>query len=131
MRTKQVIIVRKDLKMRKGKMIAQGAHASMACILNLGTTVNIRRHQQALQIPLNGVLNDWLNGTFTKICVSVDSEQELIDVYQQAVDANLICSIIKDAGLTEFDGVPTLTAVAIGPAEATDIDKITGELKLL
>jgi PTH2 family peptidyl-tRNA hydrolase len=112
-------------------MIAQGAHASMACILNLATTVSMYRHARALQIPLNDVLDDWLNGTFTKICVGVDSEEELLDIYNQAKDAKLICSLIKDAGLTEFGGVPTLTAVGIGPADSKDIDKITGELKLL
>ena len=29
MNVKQVIVLRKDLNMRKGKMVAQGAHASM------------------------------------------------------------------------------------------------------
>lgn len=73
---KQVIIVRKDLNMRKGKMIAQGAHASLTA-------------------------------------------------------AFAPCALIQDHGLTEFGGVPTYTAVAIGPAEDVVIDRITGELSLL
>lgn len=139
MNTKQVIVVRKDLNMRKGKMCAQSAHASMAAILNLGSTVWVDEdlggsgsRPDFYQIPLNNpALVDWLLGRFTKICVSVDSEQELLDVHQKAKDAGLICSLIQDAGLTEFGGVPTYTTVAIGPAESSNIDKITGHLKLL
>jgi PTH2 family peptidyl-tRNA hydrolase len=76
-------------------------------------------------------LGQWLEGRFTKVCVSVDSEQELIDIYEQAKSAGLLCSIITDAGLTEFNGVPTKTAVAIGPAYPEEVDPITRHLKLL
>ncbi|MCK4830553.1 aminoacyl-tRNA hydrolase [bacterium] len=119
MHTKQVIIIRKDLNMRKGKMVAQGAHASMAAML----TFKIFLH------PL--IIKNWLFGIFTKICVSVDSEEELLALYDKAEEAGILCSLILDSGLTEFDGVPTHTAVAIGPAESSKIDEITGGLKLL
>jgi len=130
---KQVIVLRKDLNMRKGKMVAQGAHASMKAILDQGV---FKEH------TLDGIPNEfslfmspemeaWLQGRFTKICVSVDSEEELLAVYQKAEDADLVCSLIQDAGLTEFGGVPTYTAVAVGPAKPEVIDKITGHLKLL
>jgi len=65
------------------------------------------------------------------VCVSVDSEEELVDVYNKAKTAGLICSIIQDAGLTEFNGVPTLTCVAVGPDRSDKIDAITGKLPLL
>ncbi len=123
---KQVIVLRKDLNMRKGKMVAQGAHASMKAILNQASGA-----YGVLTIKMTDEMEDWLMGIFTKICVSVDSEDELLELYENAKDAGLICSLIQDAGLTEFDGVPTYTAVAIGPAKAADIDKITGNLKLL
>jgi PTH2 family peptidyl-tRNA hydrolase len=55
----------------------------------------------------------------------------LVELYTKAKQAGLICSLIVDAGLTEFGGVPTKTCCAIGPAWAEDVDKITGELKLL
>lgn len=116
---KQVIVIRKDLNMRKGKMVAQGSHASMAAILEGAELINSQEVQE------------WLFGIFTKVCVSVDSEQELLDIYQKAIDNNLHCSLIKDSGLTEFNGVPTHTAVAVGPGKPQDIDKITGHLKLL
>lgn len=127
--TKQVIIVRKDLKMRKGKMVAQGAHASLKAILDRSSIKN--PESNALVIEMTPEMKDWIGGIFTKICVSVNSEQELLDVYQKAQNAGLICSLIQDAGLTEFGGVPTYTAVAIGPANSKDINKITGLLKLL
>jgi len=129
MKTKQVIVIRKDLKMRRGKQIAQGAHASMAAILEQGYKVT--EYDEELRIPLDSAMRDWLGGIFTKICVSVNSEEVLLAIYEQAKDAKICRSLIQDAGLTEFGGVPTLTAVAVGPAEAEDVDKITGDLKLL
>ena len=74
---------------------------------------------------------EWITGLHTKICVGVSSEQGLQDVYDRAKSAGLPCSIITDAGKTEFGGVPTKTAVAVGPAEASLIDAITGTLSLL
>lgn len=118
---KQIIILRKDLNMRKGKCVAQGAHASMAVILE---------EQRKLHHPTPAVA-EWLSGQFTKICVSVNSEQELLDTYQKAKDANIPCSLIKDAGHTEFGGVPTYTAVAIGPEYPDILDPITKHLPLL
>lgn len=131
METKQVIIIRKDLKMRKGKIASQAAHASMKAILDEGYVQTDAIGLDTFIIPMCAEIDDWLNGIFTKICVSVDSEEELLNIYQQAKDAELVCSLIRDAGLTEFDGVPTYTAVAIGPARNEDVDKITGNLKLL
>lgn len=113
---KQVIVLRKDLNMRKGKMCAQSAHASMKATLENMDHPSVK---------------EWLAGKFTKIAVSVNSEEELFEIYNNAKEAGLITSLILDAGLTEFDGVPTHTAVAVGPAEYKDIDKITGHLKLL
>ena len=76
-------------------------------------------------------LQSWIDGKFTKICVSVDSESELFEIVNKAQSAGLTCALITDAGLTEFGGVPTRTCCAIGPNWAEDVDKITGHLKLL
>ncbi len=67
----------------------------------------------------------------TKICVSVDSAEELLEVYNRALTAGLNTELIIDSGFTEFNGVPTKTCIGIGPNLASDIDKITGHLKLL
>ena len=124
---KQVIVLRKDLNMRKGKMIAQGAHASMKVILDL----NESKTDDFMLIPLNAITREWFLGSFAKIALSVDSEHELMEIHHKAKRAELPCTLITDAGRTEFKGVPTNTAVAIGPAKSEDIDKITGDLKLL
>lgn len=116
---KQVIIIRRDLKMRRGKEISQGCHASLGAILHNG------------KLKTNKDVKAWLKGPFTKICVRVESEEELLDIYEKAKAQKLNCSLIRDAGLTEFHGVPTLTAVAVGPGIPELIDKITGHLKLL
>ena len=126
---KQVIIVRKDLKMRKGKMIAQGCHASLAIFFKL-----MFRPIPLLRmfcLFMTKEMYEWKQGVFTKICVSVDSEEELLEINKKAVDAGLPVALIRDAGKTEFNGVATYTCLAIGPAKSKEIDKITGGLKLL
>ena len=124
---KQVIIVRKDLNMRKGKMIAQGAHASVNALLQHAIK---DKHPTRLSIPLTNDVERWFNEGCTKISVSVNSERALVALYKEAKLRGLLCSLIKDSGRTEFKE-PTLTAVAIGPGSAEEIDKITGELPLL
>lgn len=134
---KQVIVLRKDLNMRKGKMVAQGAHASLAAFLNLGCTFEMEsddgpteRNFEVDLMPWPAVW-EWVRGTFTKICVSVNSEAELLAIQEKAHAAGLPSSLIKDNGLTEFNGVHTYTAVAVGPGPEEEIDKITGHLPLL
>jgi PTH2 family peptidyl-tRNA hydrolase len=123
---KQTIVLRKDLNMRKGKMVAQGAHASMRAILQLG-----RREGGNFVVPLDERLEPWLLGRFKKICVSVNSEAELLQLHQDAKAAGLITALIQDAGLTEFGGVPTYTALAVGPDAEDRVDLVTGSLPLL
>lgn len=122
---KQVIVIRKDLNMRKGKIGAQSAHASMKIFFNRAKIDN-----GVMTINLNQVMQEWITGLFTKIVVYVNSEQELFDVYNRAKEADIICSLIQDAGLTEFKE-PTYTAIAIGPDYDDKINLITGHLPLL
>lgn len=126
---KQVIVIRKDLNMRKGKMVAQGSHASQAAIFDYGFYTNLDGIE-CLCIPLTSRNSQWIKTNFKKICVSVKSEQELLDIYDKACLVTE-CSLILDSGLTEFGGNPTYTAVAIGPDRVEVIDEITGSLPLL
>jgi PTH2 family peptidyl-tRNA hydrolase len=119
---KQVIVVRKDLKMRRGKEIAQGSHASMKWLVER-TTGDAVYYFTAEE-------REWLDEKFTKVCLRVESEQELMDIYQKCLDAKLTVSLITDAGATEFHGVPTKTCLAIGPHISTKIDPITQDLEL-
>jgi PTH2 family peptidyl-tRNA hydrolase len=123
---KQVIVMRKDLGMRKGKMIAQGAHASLRVLLDRGEAQDDR-----YVISMTDAMKAWLTGRFTKVCVSVDSEAALDAIVARAKAAGVPCALIVDAGQTEFHGVPTKTCCAVGPAWVADIDAITGDLPLL
>lgn len=118
---KQVIVMRNDLGMRKGKMIAQGSHASISFL-----TRKLQSNRK-----MTDVEQKWVNDRFTKICVRVDSEQELIDIHNKALANGIESHLITDAGLTEFNNVPTKTCLALGPDYASKIDAITGHLKLL
>jgi PTH2 family peptidyl-tRNA hydrolase len=125
---KQVIVMRKDLGMRKGKMIAQGAHASLKVLLDAG---GMDPDGAGFTIRLDPAFAAWLGGRFTKVCVSVDSEAALDAIVARAREAGVPCALIVDAGLTEFRGVPTKTCCAVGPAWADTVDAITGALPLL
>ena len=123
---KQVIVMRHDLKMRRGKQIAQGAHASMSFLC--------RRLQAQGSISLDDFSPNeraWLTGSFAKVCCRVNSEDELMAIYDKAVELGLGVHLITDSGRTEFHGQPTRTCFAIGPDEAGKIDPVTGHLELL
>jgi PTH2 family peptidyl-tRNA hydrolase len=123
--------MRKDLGMRKGKMIAQGAHASLAAILNQGSWGHGPDNWATLTIHADDRMFAWLSGNFKKVCVYVNSEEELLALYQKAKDLGIITALITDAGLTEFNGIPTNTCIAVGPDFENKIDMVTGGLPLL
>ena len=151
MNTKQVIVFRKNLlkgpnAIRKGKFGAQVAHASLGALLKLfsiykqepvrlGLSGDVEskqvQYKYSVTFGKDSVLDDWLNGKFTKIVVSVDSDEELVAL-NKALDETVIPhALITDSGLTEFHGVPTNTCLGIGPYMAEEIDKFTGNLPLL
>ena len=121
-RIKQTIIIRKDLKLSKGQMVAQGSHASIAFLTNL------IQEYDGEPLPLSEAEKEWIHGTFFKICVGVDSEKELLDIGHQAVNLGLKVRYIQET--TGFDE-PTFTCLAIGPDYSSKIDSVTKHLKLL
>ena len=129
MDVKQVIVMRTDLNMRKGKMAAQAAHASMKVILDLNKS---QWPSDRLEVFYDELMRKWLSeGTFKKIVVGVGSNLELVNLYAEAKEQGMYCSMIIDNGLTEFNGVPTRTCIAIGPEYSDKLDLLTGKLKLL
>jgi PTH2 family peptidyl-tRNA hydrolase len=138
MNTKQIIVMRKDLNMRKGKMIAQGSHASMAFLTkgggvycNLGTGIpQVDYFMSSVDESHAGEINHWLRNSFRKICVYVNSEEELEAVHQKALDNGLISHLIIDNGKTEFHNIPTATCLAVGPAWDYKFTGITDHLPL-
>jgi peptidyl-tRNA hydrolase, PTH2 family len=111
---KQVIIVRTDLKMGKGKIAAQCSHASV----------------KAVEASAEEDLHQWEQEGSKKVVLKVSSERELVELFQNAKDAKLIAKIIRDAGHTQIEA-GSITTLAIGPAKDIKIDFIAGKLKLL
>jgi len=133
METKQVIVMRTDLKnthgkpVNTGKLIAQGAHAS------LGVFTQMFEYKDGyIKMNINEDIIEWLDNSFVKICLGIDSQDNLIKLLNKVKDypKNIPYKLIVDNGTTEFGGIPTVTCLAIGPADATLIDMFTGHLKL-
>lgn len=118
---KQVIVMRKDLNMRKGKMIAQACHGATQQVLFMATADDKQR----------SVLLAWLDADYKKIVVSVDSLDELWGIRKAVEHTDIPMYWVEDNGLTEFNGVRTPTCLVLGPWNSDEIDKITGSLKLL
>lgn len=139
MNTKQVIVMRKNLNMRRGKQIAQGSHASMSFLTkgggvycNLGTGIpQVDYFMSPVEESHVQEINHWLRNSFRKICVYVNSEEELEAVHQKALDSGLMSHMIEDNGATEFNGVKTKTCCAIGPHVDKKFEGITDHLPLL
>lgn len=126
-RAKQVIVVRKDLVMSPEKMAAQVAHASLAVVLGwCGKDKRENYTAWGFHVEYDSAEEAWIDHKFTKIVVYA-SKDELMEAYVQAKEMNIPCSIIVDAGDSEFKGEKTLTCCAIGPAWSDEIDPITGK----
>ena len=123
---KQVIVMRTDLNIGRGKMVAQGAHASGMFLVHRLMELASDYHAK---VPPEEMI--WMTQGMTKICLGVESEAELLAIAAKAQEAGLRVHVIIDAGRTEFGGVPTRTSLAIGPNDATAIDAITRHLRLL
>lgn len=114
---KQVIVVRTDIEMSRGKLAVQVAHAS---VLAAFKTYSEKPDW----------FNKWWSSGMKKIVLKTSSENELLKIYSIALEKNLPVVLVRDAGLTELEP-GTLTAVGIGPAPSSIIDTITGGLKTL
>ena len=114
---KQVIVLRTDIKMSKGKMAAQAGHAAVSA------TEYARKNRPEWWNP-------WMSEGQCKIAVKVTSEQELLELERKARNAGLPAALIVDRGLTELPP-DTTTCLGIGPAPSDKVDIITGNLPLL
>lgn len=124
---KQVIALRKDLNMRKGKMCAQAAHATIGSLFKTDVIIST---QYNLSMTISQWQADWLQSGMKKVVVGVDSLQELIDLVADAKARYIPVYTVTDAGLTEFNE-PTVTCAAFGPAPDEDVNTITAHLTLL
>lgn len=137
MTVKQIIVVREDLNMSRGKIASQVAHASMKVLVDamsksIGLTNEVEEYNLSFRDSENDKeLKEWLNGSFTKIVVYVKNEEKLMQLYEKVQKAGLRVSLIIDNGNTEFGGVKTKTCIAIGPHSAERIDPFTKKYPLL
>jgi PTH2 family peptidyl-tRNA hydrolase len=111
---KQVIVVNELLRLPRGKLAAQVAHASVAALLSAS-------HE---------VLRAWMESGMPKVVLRGDDDAQLIALEGQAANAGLPTALIRDAGHTVV-APGTLTCLGIGPAPDEDIDAISGTLRLL
>lgn len=129
--TKQYIVIRKDLKMPKGKIAAQACHASVGALKHCMNKITDETGKNIRwELEHTGVIEDWFDGSFAKVALAVNSEEELKEVYQRAIDNGLPAIYIIDNGTTVFDGVPTATCVGIGPERADILEPLFKDLKL-
>lgn len=137
-KAKMMIVMRRDLKMRKGKIAAQAGHAAIEAIL---TALKKEERLQDLVMTEEGMtlktddphespLCEWFHFGCAKICVYVDSEEELLAIAEKAKEKNIIAAVITDAGMTEFHGVPTKTCLALEPLPSDIANELTGHLPL-
>jgi len=111
---KQVVVVRRDIKMSKGKLASQVAHA----------------YASVSAANKSKWTDNWLNQGQKKSILACKDENELLKIFHAAKNAKLPVELIRDAGRTEIpEG--TITCVGIGPAPENEIDRITGNLRLL
>lgn len=114
MSLKQVILVRQDLKMPKGKLAVQCAHASVDATLKSSSSK----------------VEEWKSEGMKKVVLKVENIDEIRQYQQLAKQEKLVASLITDAGRTFFE-TSTTTCLGIGPDEEDKIDKVTGKLKML
>jgi PTH2 family peptidyl-tRNA hydrolase len=110
---KQVIVIRSDLNMGRGKIAAQSAHASVAVLEKVSTAA----------------FNEWVSSGMKKVVLKVGSEKELLELFMRA-KVKFPTALVKDAGLTQI-APGSATSLAIGPAGEAGLDLLTGHLKLL
>ncbi len=114
---KQAVVIRSDLAMGKGKIAAQASHASL-------TAYNLVR----MKYP--EIAERWEREGQKKVVLKVSGESELMECLRNAVDADIPCELIRDAGHTQIDP-GTITCFGAGPWDEKEIDKVLGKLKLL
>jgi PTH2 family peptidyl-tRNA hydrolase len=111
---KQVIVVRKDLKMGRGKLAVQVAHASLDAYRRSGP----------------GARKEWEDSGSKKVVLKVGGLKEILEIHRKAREMGMPCSLIRDAGKTQLPP-GTVTALGIGPCRDEEIDRLTGKLKIL
>ena len=139
-KSKQMIVMRRDLRMRKGKIAAQAGHACVeATLMALAREgrldqVRVTASESWVYLDDEGTpstpLSRWFDAGVAKVCVYVDGEDALLDLAIRGREAGFAVALVRDAGFTEFHGEPTYTCLAFEPLAPEQIDPLTGNLPL-
>jgi PTH2 family peptidyl-tRNA hydrolase len=139
-KSKQMIVMRRDLKMRKGKIAAQAGHAcveaTLMALVREGRLDQVRVTESGNWVYLEDdgsestPLTRWFDKGVAKVCVYVDGEEALLEVAEKGRELGFAVALVRDAGFTEFHGEPTYTCLAFEPLAPEQIDPITGDLPL-
>jgi PTH2 family peptidyl-tRNA hydrolase len=116
-RYKQVIVMRNDLRMSRGKIVAQAGHAAVSAA-------------EEARKKCSDWWKAWIAEGQCKIAVRAESEEELLELERKAKGSKFPTALIVDRGLTELPP-DTVTCLGIGPAPSVQVDAITGKLPLL
>ncbi len=111
------LITRSDLKLSKGKLAAQCAHAAVRCALRA-------RSRKAR------LVERWSKSGARKIVLECENVSELLQLKEQAKESGMVAMLIEDAGHTEIPA-GTITVLGIGPAPKSSIDDLVKHLKLV
>lgn len=117
---KMVLLIRMDLGMGKGKIVAQACHGAVGVVTNMLASSEEEKK----------IVRQWEDEGGVKIALKINSEQEIDSFYKQAQEINLPSYLVYDAGHTQLDP-NTKTVLAIGPAKIEEVDALTNKLKLL
>lgn len=122
---KQVIVVRKDLNLKRSEMAAYVATASMGFLVDN----NESERGDEISVKLSSEEAKWINGSFKKIVVGVDSEDEIRDLIFKAELTGI--EVHPVFGYRQDKEEQTTACIALGPDESELVDQVTGHLKLI
>lgn len=154
---KQIIVFRKDLfegehAIGQGEFASQVASASMLALFKsfakercdyqrMGpygyVEPNLFFTRYSLEFKDGTLLDNWLNKSFKKVVVGVESEKELLELEQELKWLNeheykmIPYALVKDDDASAFHGVPTFACLGIGPYNAEELNDIISDLPLL
>ncbi|UOY09454.1 peptidyl-tRNA hydrolase Pth2 [Methanonatronarchaeum sp. AMET6-2] len=112
---KQVIVLRGDINISKGKAAAQAAHASLNASLKV-----MKESEKSF--------DEWMDNGAKKVVLKGENEEQLFELMSIARAMDVSTYLVRDAGHTEINS-GTVTALGVGPDEDEVVDRITGNLK--
>jgi len=122
-------------KLRTGKYVAQAAHAAVGLILKYSFKEIVASPEPEffpeITLLFTEPVQHWIDHSYRKVCVYVDTEEELRDLQLVAESLGVNNCLITDDGLTEFGGQNTVTVLGLGPDWDDVIDQVSGHLPLL